>query len=171
MAYSLPRRAVSLFNSPTTFKQLRPNNNLQPLQPSIRSFHASSANMTIKCYFDCSWEGPEVQVDSKGNVTSQGAVKRTWGRFFSAVHLVISLPEHQCSSLIRKHSVSVADSLLPQSNPAASTSTSTMTLFPRPLRTSVLSALARKASATLAPSSTVSFPSSCFRVVTSPAAT
>lgn len=28
--------------------------------------------MTIKAYFDCTWKGPKVEVDSKGNVTSVG---------------------------------------------------------------------------------------------------
>jgi peptidylprolyl isomerase len=32
--------------------------------------------MTIKSYFDISWEGPEVEVDKSGNVTSKGGVKR-----------------------------------------------------------------------------------------------
>jgi hypothetical protein len=31
--------------------------------------------MVIKTYFELSWTGPEVQVDSKGNVTSTGEVK------------------------------------------------------------------------------------------------
>ena len=34
--------------------------------------------MTIKSYFDVSWEGPEVEVDKSGNVTSQGSVKSKW---------------------------------------------------------------------------------------------
>jgi len=36
--------------------------------------------MTIKAYFDCSWTGPEVQVDNAGNVTKQGEVKAQTGR-------------------------------------------------------------------------------------------
>ncbi|KAF2644534.1 cyclophilin 1 short isoform [Massarina eburnea CBS 473.64] len=36
--------------------------------------------MGIKTYFDVSWEGPEVQIDDKGNVTSTGAVKQQSGR-------------------------------------------------------------------------------------------
>jgi peptidylprolyl isomerase len=36
--------------------------------------------MTIKSYFDVSWEGPEVQVDQSGNVTSKGDVKQQKGR-------------------------------------------------------------------------------------------
>jgi peptidylprolyl isomerase len=31
--------------------------------------------MVIKTFFDVTWTGPEVQVDSKGNVTSTGEVK------------------------------------------------------------------------------------------------
>jgi peptidylprolyl isomerase len=40
-----------------------------------RFFTPSAYNMTIKTYFDVSWTGPEVQVDSSGNVTSTGSVK------------------------------------------------------------------------------------------------
>jgi peptidylprolyl isomerase len=36
--------------------------------------------MVIKTYFDMTWTGPEVQVDSKGNITSTGAVKDQQGR-------------------------------------------------------------------------------------------
>ncbi|EKG12918.1 Peptidyl-prolyl cis-trans isomerase cyclophilin-type [Macrophomina phaseolina MS6] len=36
--------------------------------------------MVVKVFFDCEWEGPEVQVDAKGNVTSTGAVKEQSGR-------------------------------------------------------------------------------------------
>jgi peptidylprolyl isomerase len=36
--------------------------------------------MVIKTYFDVTWTGPEVQVDSKGNVTSTGDVKDQQGR-------------------------------------------------------------------------------------------
>ena len=45
-----------------------------------RFFTPSAYNMTIKAYFDCSWTGPEVQVDNAGNVTKQGEVK---GSYFS----------------------------------------------------------------------------------------
>jgi hypothetical protein len=31
--------------------------------------------MTKKAYFDVEWEGPEVEVDQSGNVTSKGANK------------------------------------------------------------------------------------------------
>jgi peptidylprolyl isomerase len=40
-----------------------------------RFFTPSAYNMTIKSYFDVTWEGPEVQVDKSGNVTSQGQPK------------------------------------------------------------------------------------------------
>jgi len=36
--------------------------------------------MTIKSYFDVSWEGPEVQVDQAGNVTNKGSVAAQSGR-------------------------------------------------------------------------------------------
>ncbi|KAA8621471.1 PpiB Peptidyl-prolyl cis-trans isomerase rotamase - cyclophilin family [Pyrenophora tritici-repentis] len=45
-----------------------------------RFFTPSAYNMTIKAYFDCSWTGPEVQVDNAGNVTKQGEVKAQTGR-------------------------------------------------------------------------------------------
>ncbi|KAF2822320.1 hypothetical protein CC86DRAFT_372875 [Ophiobolus disseminans] len=45
-----------------------------------RFFTPSAYNMTIKSYFDVSWEGPEVEVDKSGNVTSKGAVKQQEGR-------------------------------------------------------------------------------------------
>jgi len=40
-----------------------------------RFFTPSATNMVIKTYFDCTWTGPEVQVDSNGKVTSTGDVK------------------------------------------------------------------------------------------------
>ncbi|RMX72089.1 hypothetical protein D0869_14970 [Hortaea werneckii] len=40
-------------------------------QPTFaRSFHASSANMVMKVFFDCTWEGPQATVDASGKVTS-----------------------------------------------------------------------------------------------------
>ncbi|KAI9724298.1 MAG: phosphatidylinositol transfer protein csr1 [Chrysothrix sp. TS-e1954] len=36
--------------------------------------------MTIKCFFDCTWEGPETQIDGSGNVTGTGQVKPQTGR-------------------------------------------------------------------------------------------
>ncbi|KAF1966740.1 hypothetical protein BU23DRAFT_603375 [Bimuria novae-zelandiae CBS 107.79] len=38
-----------------------------------RFFTPSAANMVIKTYFDVSWHGPEVQVNSNGDITSKGA--------------------------------------------------------------------------------------------------
>lgn len=37
---------------------------------STRYFHASPATMTKTVYFDCSWTGPDVTVDSNGKVTN-----------------------------------------------------------------------------------------------------
>ncbi|KAF2261409.1 hypothetical protein CC78DRAFT_546710 [Lojkania enalia] len=45
-----------------------------------RFFHPSAPNMVVKTYFDLTWTGPEVQIDSQGNVTSTGAVKDQSGR-------------------------------------------------------------------------------------------
>lgn len=47
---------------------------------SIRYFHPTNTNMVVRCFFDCTWTGPEVEVDSKGNVTKTGAVKDQSGR-------------------------------------------------------------------------------------------
>ncbi|KAH7406691.1 cyclophilin-like domain-containing protein, partial [Phaeosphaeria sp. MPI-PUGE-AT-0046c] len=47
---------------------------------SKRFFTPSAYNMTIKSYFDVSWEGPEVDVDKSGNVTAKGGVKTQQGR-------------------------------------------------------------------------------------------
>merc|ERR1712227_840777 len=40
-------------------------------QTFTRNFHASSAAMTIKTYFDCQWTGPELKADMSGKVTSR----------------------------------------------------------------------------------------------------
>ncbi|KAF2848529.1 hypothetical protein T440DRAFT_401171 [Plenodomus tracheiphilus IPT5] len=45
-----------------------------------RFFTPSAYNMAIKAYFDCSWTGPEVEVDTEGNVTRTGDVKAQSGR-------------------------------------------------------------------------------------------
>lgn len=78
----MPRISPSLFTScPST--KLRPTN-FHPFHPfhpvPIRHFSATSTAMTIKVFFDCTWTGPDVQVDSKGNVTSTGEVKEQRGR-------------------------------------------------------------------------------------------
>lgn len=56
--------ARSLLSKPLITSALRQS------PTSTRSFHASTANMVIKCYFDCSWTGPKAQVDQSGNITS-----------------------------------------------------------------------------------------------------
>lgn len=63
-----PRQLLSrskMFSSktlfPSTLRQF--NNSIRLQQPTFnRSFHASTANMTIKCYFDISWKGPLLAV-------------------------------------------------------------------------------------------------------------
>lgn len=45
-----------------------------------RFFTPSTASMVKKAYFDLTWEGPEVQVDTDGNVTSRGQAKEQSGR-------------------------------------------------------------------------------------------
>ncbi|KAI9705295.1 MAG: phosphatidylinositol transfer protein csr1 [Bogoriella megaspora] len=42
------------------------------IKPFTRPFTQSSANMVKKVFFDCSWTGPDVEVDGRGNVTSTG---------------------------------------------------------------------------------------------------
>lgn len=60
-----------------TFKTCNPTTRLHQ-QTFNRSFHASSANMTIKAYFDVTWNGPQVNVDASGKVTNtDGEVKST----------------------------------------------------------------------------------------------
>jgi peptidylprolyl isomerase len=52
--------------------------------------------MAIKAYFDCTWTGPTVEVDIKGNVTSEGEVK---GRYSLLSSPLVSSRER--SSTIR----------------------------------------------------------------------
>lgn len=61
-----PTANNSLLN---TFKTCNPTTRLHQ-QTFNRSFHASSANMTIKAYFDVTWNGPQVNVDASGKVTN-----------------------------------------------------------------------------------------------------
>lgn len=53
---------------------------LFPSNSSSRSFHATAANMVKKVFFQCSWTGPEVEVDSRGTVVRTGSVKKQSGR-------------------------------------------------------------------------------------------
>ncbi|KAF2278914.1 cyclophilin 1 long isoform [Westerdykella ornata] len=45
-----------------------------------RFFTPSAANMVVKTFFEVSWTGPVIEVDSKGNVTKEGEVKDQSGR-------------------------------------------------------------------------------------------
>ena len=45
-----------------------------------RFFTPSAYTMAIKSYFDVSWEGPTVEVDNAGNVTSKGGPTSQTGR-------------------------------------------------------------------------------------------
>jgi hypothetical protein len=40
-------------------------------QTFTRNFHASSATMAIKTYFDCQWTGPKFTCDINGKVISK----------------------------------------------------------------------------------------------------
>ncbi|OCL04185.1 cyclophilin 1 short isoform [Glonium stellatum] len=71
----MPLTSQSLF----TKTRLATHTYLKTL-PSIRHFHPTTAIMTVKCFFDCTWTGPEVQINSKGDVTSTGDVKDQSGR-------------------------------------------------------------------------------------------
>jgi hypothetical protein len=53
----------SLRKTPTTFI----NNSFNQ---QSRLFSASSANMVQKVYFDCTWTGPQVNVDASGKPTN-----------------------------------------------------------------------------------------------------
>ncbi len=41
-----------------------------------RSFHATTANMVKKVYFDCTWTGPEAQCDANGKITSMDKTEK-----------------------------------------------------------------------------------------------
>ena len=43
---------------------------------SIRNFHPTNTNMVVRCFFDITWAGPEVEIDSRGDVTKVGETKR-----------------------------------------------------------------------------------------------
>lgn len=135
--------------------------------PAQRFFTPSAFNMVQKAYFDIAWTGPEVTVDNNGNVTNMGSVK---GKQSPPRPCQPPLKHHLGNTVEHPLSISIANLPVQQSRLVASTSSSSTTLLPRPLRTSVPSALARRALATRAPSSTVSSPSSCSREVTSPVA-
>ncbi|KAL9079397.1 MAG: hypothetical protein Q9157_001696 [Trypethelium eluteriae] len=50
---------------------------LRPSSNSLtRNFSITSANMVKKVFFDCTWTGPDVEVDGKGNVTSTGSTAK-----------------------------------------------------------------------------------------------
>merc|ERR1712232_1522909 len=57
-----------LSSNPSATASLRNKSFNQPT--FARSFHASSANMVMKVFFDCTWEGPQATVDASGKVTS-----------------------------------------------------------------------------------------------------
>lgn len=89
-----------------------------------------------------------------------------------SVEAVAVLPWHSPScSFHLSSSPALADSHLQQPRAVVSTSPCTTRSSPRPPRTSVLSALVKRALATRAASSTESFLNSCFKVATSPAVT
>jgi len=60
----MPRLPLQSF--PSLFQPSR-----KPFTHNYRRFHASTINMTIKCYFDVTWEGPIL--DANGKPTSKVA--------------------------------------------------------------------------------------------------
>lgn len=68
MSFQLPHRAPAALRSAFAAR----SSIRAPLNK--RFFTPSAYNMTIKAYFDVSWEGPSVEVDQNGSVSSQGAV-------------------------------------------------------------------------------------------------
>jgi len=59
-----------MFTSTLTKSSL--SRTITPFQQNFnRSFHASSANMAIKTYFDCQWTGPQYTCDINGKVQSK----------------------------------------------------------------------------------------------------
>ncbi|KAF2404079.1 hypothetical protein EJ06DRAFT_526187 [Trichodelitschia bisporula] len=63
---ALPRHTIAT----PPFAALLPRFSSRASRFPVRSFHASSANMAIKCYFDVKWKGPEVEVDERGNISA-----------------------------------------------------------------------------------------------------
>ncbi|KAK4626297.1 Peptidyl-prolyl cis-trans isomerase, mitochondrial [Fulvia fulva] len=58
--------------SPSTLLRPTTFNTFRTCQPTFnRCFHASSANMVIKAYFDVTWTGPELKTDTNGKVISK----------------------------------------------------------------------------------------------------
>ncbi|GAB7329808.1 hypothetical protein MBLNU13_g01530t1 [Cladosporium sp. NU13] len=68
-----------MFKATTLTNSLRSTINTTFTPSLTRSFHASSATMAIKTYFDCKWTGPLITVDDNGKVISKddSAVERT----------------------------------------------------------------------------------------------
>ena len=59
-----------MFKATTLTNSLRSTINTT-FSPSLtRSFHASSATMAIKTYFDVQWTGPQITVDDSGKTVS-----------------------------------------------------------------------------------------------------
>jgi len=59
-----------------------------------------------KCYFDCEWEGPVIEVDNTGKVTSKGARKAQSGRInFTLYDDVVPDTAKNFSELCKGHQV------------------------------------------------------------------
>ncbi|GAB7356410.1 hypothetical protein MBLNU459_g7184t1 [Dothideomycetes sp. NU459] len=69
------------FARSTQSTAFRPSLFHQTTPSPIRSFHASSANMVVKVFFDCTWTGPHIEVDANGKtVNKDNDVKERSGR-------------------------------------------------------------------------------------------
>jgi hypothetical protein len=51
------------------------SNNTQSTPQQTRSYSATPKMSNTKCYFDCEWTGPTVEVDETGQITSKGPSK------------------------------------------------------------------------------------------------
>jgi hypothetical protein len=71
-----------------------------------RFFTPSAYNMTIKSYFDVTWQGPVVEVDKSGKVTSKGEVKGNLPRHAQPHVKMLTAPRperaHQLRALRRR---------------------------------------------------------------------
>ena len=76
--HHLSQRSFSfkrMFSSPASklLKQPSITSSIRRSQPILtcRSFHNTASRMTIKCYFDCTWTGPELSCDENGKITNK----------------------------------------------------------------------------------------------------
>ncbi len=123
---------------------------LRPIQhtiPSVKHFSTSPATMTIKTYFDVSWQGPVLDASSKPTKEVKGDTTALSPPPLPHPPLYHSSQTHQLSSF------NGPVLTIGQNRAAASTSISMMMLSPRLPRISVLFAPAKRDLDILVPSS------------------